>query len=592
MPRLGLRSLAIAALALIAQGCRPEAPSTGPAPGPSPTSPGRMEAPTVSPRPLRSPHRAAVDPADHIRFRDATEASGIAFRHTSGNTPEKIYPTANGSGLAMLDYDDDGLLDLYFATTRHLPLGTESPSKGNALYRNRGDGTFEDVTERAGVGYNGFNQGVVAGDVDNNGHADLYLTNLDGNVLYLNKGDGTFRRREDSGAECGLWSSGAALLDYDNDGRLDLYVTCYGTWPLTGAQPCGDAARGVVTYCSPKTITPQRHFLYHNEGDASFVDVTERAGILRRDGRGLGVIAADLDDDGRIDLYVANDLCPHFLFFNNGDGTFTDATESSGAALSESGHAQAGMGIDAEDTDGNGLPDLFVSHFEGDYGTLYRNLGGRAFQDVSASAGIVAGSAPYVGWGCSLGDLDNDGWPDLFIANGHVDDNLAAMGRDVSWAEPARVWRNRGDGRFTLAADPGPYFAEPHVARGAAFGDLDNDGDLDAVISRMDERPAILLNETKDLGHWIRLDLTGTRSNRSAIGAAVDVHVGGRILRRQVKGGGSYLSSNDPRVLVGLGKSEKVDKVEIRWPSGARSTLNSPAFDRAHAITEPAELAP
>ncbi|WZO99849.1 CRTAC1 family protein [Isosphaeraceae bacterium EP7] len=595
MPRLWLSPLAIVVLTLLAQGCRPASSSpsaTDSTPVPPASSAGRMEPPAASPRTVRSAHRLAVDPDDHIRFRDATEATGIRFTHTSGNTPEKLYPTANGSGLAMLDYDGDGRLDLYFSTTRHLPIGTESPSKGNALYRNKGDGTFEDVTARAGVGFDGFNQGVVAGDVDNNGHVDLYLTNLDGNVLYLNNGDGTFRRRENSGAECGLWSSGAAMLDYDNDGKLDLYVTCYGSWPLKDAQPCGDAAKGVVTYCSPRTITPQRHFLYHNEGNATFVDATERAGILRADGRGLGVLAADLDDDGRIDLYVANDLCPHFLFFNNGDGTFTDATESSGAALSESGQAQAGMGIDAEDTDGNGLPDLFVSHFEGDYGTLYRNLGGRGFQDVSASVGVVAGTAPYVGWGCSLGDLDNDGWPDLFVANGHVDDNLAAMGRDVPWAEPAKVWRNRGDGRFRLAADPGPYFRESHVARGAAFGDLDNDGDLDAVISRMDARPAVLLNETEVLGHWIRLDLTGTRSNRTSIGASAEVHVGTRVLRRQVKGGGSYLSSNDPRLLVGLGKSERVDKVVIRWPSGTLTTLDGPAIDRAHQVIEPSGSTP
>ncbi len=526
--------------------------------------------------------------APSIRFRDASESAGITFVHCSGNSPAKHFPTANGSGVAMFDYDGDGTLDLYFATTRNLPLDAPNASGGNQLYRGRGDGTFEDVTERAGVGDRGFTHGVAVGDVDNNGHPDLYLAGLGGNRLYLNNGDGTFRRAGvGMGAECGTWSSGAAFLDYDADGDLDLYVSCYGKWTLDGERPfCGDPEKLVRTYCSPQTIIPERHFLFRNRGDGTFEDVTAAAGILRADGRGLGVLACDVDRDGRIDLYVANDLSPHFLFLNRGDGTFEDVSEASGASASESGRLQAGMGVDAEDVDGDGQPELLATHFREDYNTLYRNIDGRNFQDISAWAGIVKDCLPNVGWGCSLGDFDNDGWPDMMVVNGHVDDNLVQIGRDIPQAEPSRVWRNRGKGRFRLVLDAGPFFAADHVARGAAFGDLDNDGDLDAVVVRLDGPPAILLNESAPRP-WIRLELLTGRSRRPAIGAMVAVHAGDRVLHRQVKGGGSYLSVNDSRLLVGLGAAERVDRVEIRWPGGGHTTLDAPEIRRTHQILEP-----
>ena len=531
--------------------------------------------------------RKPPEPAS-IRFRDATAAAGIGFRHCSGNSAEKHFPTANGSGLAILDYDGDGKLDLYFATTRNLPLDAPNASGGNKLYRGRGDGTFEDVTERAGVGVHGFTHGVAVGDVDNDGDPDLYLAGLGGNRLLLNNADGTFRPAgPDMGAECGTWASGAAFLDYDADGDLDLYVTCYGKWTIDGERAfCGNPEGTVRTYCSPQSITPERHFLFRNRGDATFEDVTASAGVLRTDGRGLGVVAADVNGDGRVDLYVANDLSPHFLFLNRGDGTFEDVSEASGASASESGRFQAGMGVDAEDVDGDGRPELFATHFREDYNTLYRNLDGRNFQDISAWAGIVKDSLPDVGWGCALADLDNDGWPDMLVVNGHVDDNLAQIGRDIPQAEPSRIWRNRGNGRFRLVAEPGPFFAENHVARGAAFGDLDEDGDLDVVISRLDGPPAILLNESAPRP-WIRLELLASKARRPAVGAAVEIHAGGRVIHRQVKGGGSYLSANDPRLLVGLDATERVDSVAIRWPNGTRSMLEAPAVRQTHRVTEP-----
>jgi hypothetical protein len=533
--------------------------------------------------------RAPVDDSrSPIRFREVENSAGIGFTHLSGNSPEKYYPTGNGSGVAMLDYDGDGRLDLYFATTRNLPLDAPTTSQGNKLYRNRGDGTFEDVTERAGVGFRGFCHGVAVGDVDNNGFPDIYLTNYGPNVLYLNNGDGTFRAPRDFGAECRSWSIAAAFLDYDNDGWLDLYVSSYGHWAFDEHHPfCGNEAKSVRIYCPPSMIEPARHFLFRNRGDGTFEETTKRAGVLRRDGRGMGVVAADVNRDGRIDLYVANDMCPHFLFLNRGDGTFEDVTDCSGAAVTESGHYQGGMGVDVEDLDEDGYPELFVTNFDGEYNTIHRTTDGRNFDDISAVAGIVRDSIPDVGWGCALADFDNDGWPDMLTVNGHVDDNLAQLGRHGAYAQLPKVWRNRGRCRFRLVADPGPFFALGQPGRGAAFGDLDNDGDIDVVINRMDSRPAVLLNESPP-AHWIRLELVGTGSNRSAIGTAVAVHVGRRVLIRQVKGGGSFASANDPRLVIGVGEAERVERVEISWPSGERTTLTSPAVGRSHRVVEPA----
>jgi hypothetical protein len=530
-----------------------------------------------------SPEDAGPAP---IRFRDATAASGITFVHTSGDDAKKHFPTANGSGVALLDFDGDGVLDVYLATTRELPLDAPTKSQGNRLYRGRGDGTFVDVTEAAGVGFHGFTGGLAVGDVDNNGATDLFLANLGRNVLYLNNGDGTFRDATANLPEGPAWSSSAAFLDYDADGALDLYVSCYGVWSIADDRFCGDEPRGVRTYCSPQLIPTTRHYLYKNNGDGTFRDATREAGVYREDGRGMGVLAADIDDDGHIDLYVANDLCPKFLFRNKGDGTFEDISEFSGAAASEAGAYQAGMGVDAEDVDGDGRIDLFATHFRNDYNTLYRNLGGGNFQDVSALAGVVKDSMPDVGWGCALADLDNDGLHDILVVNGHVDNNLHLLNLNEPQAERPKVWHNAGGGKFRLVSDPGPFFNTPHVARGAAFGDLDNDGDTDAIVCRLDAPPAVLLNESPPKG-WLGLKLVGTRSNRSAVGARVTLRAGGRSHVRQLKGGGSYMSANDPRLLFGLGAAAEVESVEVRWPRGGTTTLSRPAINQYHVLEEP-----
>jgi hypothetical protein len=493
----------------------------------------------------------------------------------------------------LLDYDGDGWLDIYFASTRKLPLNAPDESMGNRLYRNRGDGTFEDVTRRAGVAFHGFCHGLAAADIDNDGDVDLYLTNLGQNVLFLNDGHGAFH---DGTSHAGLqdpgWSCGAAFLDYDNDGWLDLYVSHYGERSSASPRPfCGDKARQVRTICSPLTISPQRHSLFRNRGNGTFEDVTRKSGMDRHDGRGMSVQVADLNGDGKVDLYVANDKCPKFLFLNRGDGTFEDATETSGAAGNEAGEVQGSMGLDAEDVDGDGAPEIVVTNYRGDGMSFFHNLGSGNFLDVSTGAGLMAESKPYVGWGVALADLDGDGWIDLLAVNGHVDDNLHLLGQDVPQAEPSRIWRGRGAGKelsFQLVRDPGSFFATPHVARGAAFGDLDNDGDIDVVISRQDARPAVLINESPPQA-WIRLELVGRRSNRSAIGAKIAIQAGGRTIHRQVKSGGSYLSVNDPRVLIGLGQATRVDRILVEWPSGARSILDDLPLRHTHVVTETSE---
>ncbi len=535
-----------------------------------------------------------------FRFAEIARDAGIDFVHFSGMTAEKYFPTANGSGVAVFDYDNDGKLDLYFATATLLPLGTAKKGS-NRLFKNLGGGKFQDVTERAGLGFAGFCHGIVVGDIDNDGDPDVFLCNYGANVLFLNKGDGTFRDiSKSAGIDRPNWSSGGAFLDYDNDGDLDLYVANYGIWKLPeDDQFCGQLEpKKVRLYCSPNFIRPAKHQLYRNNGDLTFTDVYDQAILTvdpetqkpkpRSDGRGFAAVTADLNGDGLIDIYVANDMCPNFLFLNRGDGTFEDATESSGAAYDEKGQAQSGMGVDAEDVNGDGLPDLLVTNFANEYNTLHLNLVNGLFMDATAFYGLAADTMPFVGWGTALADFDNDGWPDNFVANGHVDDNRRQLGQHYEYAEPPLLFVNLKGKRFRLATrDAGPYFETKHVGRGAAFGDLDNDGDLDIIVNHKDAAPALLRNDTRSDNHWVRLELRGTQSNRDGIGTRVEVDVGGRTIFRQRKGGYSLESSNDPRLLIGVGPNGEVDRVTLRWPSGAVSTLEHLKTDRSYQIVEP-----
>ncbi len=527
-----------------------------------------------------------------FRFREITAESGVDFVHFSGMNEEKHFPTANGSGVAIFDYDGDGRMDLYFATCKLIPPGSpEGPP--NRLYKNLGDGKFADVTESAGVGFRGFCHGVVVGDTDNDGDQDLVLCNYGPNVFYRNNGDGTFSDiSKVAGIQRPGWSSGGAFLDHDNDGDLDLYIANYGEWSYPKDNHfCGDPSRNYRLYCSPREVRTGPDFFYRNDGNNTFTDVTKEVGIGRDDGHGFGVVTADLNQDGLIDIYVANDMTPNYLFLNNGDGTFHDATEESGAAYDDDGQAQSGMGVDAEDVDGDGLPDLFVTNFSGEYNTLYQNLGNGAFFDQTPYFGLAANSMNLVGWGCMLGDFDNDGWPDLFVTNGHVDNNRET----VPYAEPPLLYHNVAAGgipdggrRMKLATrDAGPYMSSAHVGRGAAFGDLDDNGRLDIVINHKDAPPAILLNETPTDHHWIRLKLVGTRSNRDAIGARVEVQLSDRTILRQRKGGMSMESAHDPRLLIGLGDVSEIPRLTIHWPSGTETSREHVAIDQTLEIVEP-----
>jgi hypothetical protein len=539
-----------------------------------------------------------------FRFEDIAKTSGVDFVHMSGLNAEKYFPSANGSGVAIFDYDGDGKMDLYFGTGRELPVVESStPGPANKLYRNLGNGKFEDVTEASGLGFRGYCHGIVVGDLDHDGDQDVFLANLGKNALFRNNGNGTFSDvSKAAGVDRGGWSSGGAVIDYDNDGDLDFYVTDYGRWHYPeDHKKCtgGGEGKKVPLYCSPRTVTTVKHHLFRNNGDFTFTDVIDEAlgvagadgkKVARSDGHGFGVVVADVNSDGKVDIYVANDLNPNFLYINNGDGTFEDVTESWGAAFDEKGLAQSGMGVDCEDIDGDGRADLFVTNFQNEYNTIYQNLG-NGFMDMTAFFGMAADSIPWVGWGCALGDFDNDGWPDAFVANGHVDDNRSEMGQVGDHEQPPLLHRNEGIGnsrRFKLSTrDVGTYFDTKHVGRGAAFGDLDDDGRLDIVVNHRDGAPAILMNRTPGDNRFLRLDLVGGKSNRNSVGAQVEVKVGPRTIHRQVKGGVSMQSSHDPRLLIGVGPTEVIDSLVVRWPSGAEVRQANVKTDQTLRIEEP-----
>jgi enediyne biosynthesis protein E4 len=543
-----------------------------------------------------------------FRFAEIAKEAGIDFVHFSGMTEEKHFPTANGSGVAVFDYNNDGLLDIYFASATLLPLGTGVKGP-NRLYKNRGGNHFEDVTEVTGLGFRGFCHGIITGDIDNDGDQDVFLCNYGPNVLYLNNGDGTFKDiSKQAGVDAPNWSSGGAMLDFDNDGFLDIYVANYGRWIYPDDHHrVGDNEKKVWLYSSPRTITTVRHLLFHNNGNGTFTDVIDkvitreheiedpatkskqkvRRPEARSDGHGFGVVTADVNNDGLIDIFVANDMNPNFLYLNHGDGTFDDVSEISGAAFNKDGNAQSGMGVDAEDVDGDGLPELFVTNFANEYSTLFQNFGNGIFFDSTPNFGLASDSMPWVKWGCALSDFDNDGWPDCFFVNGHVDNNRRDLGQPVDYEEIPLLFRNDRGKRFRLATrDAGPYFETKHVGRGAAFGDIDNDGDIDILVNHKDAAPAVLRNDTKSDNHWVRFALQGTRSNRDGIGAKLEVTAGERTIYRQRKGGYSMQATNDSRVTVGIGNVGVVKKVVIRWPSGIVQTLENLKVDQEHKVIE------
>jgi len=526
-----------------------------------------------------------------IFFTDITENSGVNFVHFSGTTDEKPVPTANGSGLAVFDFDSDGLMDIYFAQSTHLPVDPKGGQTGK-LYRNMGGMKFLDVTDKSGLGATTFfTHAAIAADIDNDGDPDLYLCNYGKNALFRNDGKGKFTDiSSESSTDIKTWSSSAAFLDYDGDGLLDIYISTYADWKFPEDNKfCGDAQKKVRLYCDPKELRPARDYLLKNMGNCKFSDVTEVAGILRGDGHGFGVITADFNADHLTDIYVANDQDPNFLFLNLGNGKFEDVTAFAGASLDGRGHAQAGMGVDTEDFDGDGLPEIIVTNFANEPNTLYKNLGKGLFMDVTSATGVLAPSLPYVGWGATMADFDLDGWPDLFVANGHLDDNRRDLGEDAPQPQPALLLRNFGGRRFEdIGQSAGSYFLKNHVGRGVGWGDLDNDGDIDVVVSHKDGKPSILRNDSQRKGrHWVRLVLIGSISNRDAIGARVELNLGERKLTRLRKGGCGLMSTHDARLTIGVDSAAKIKSIRVIWPSGKESIIENVQSDSEIKVVEP-----
>jgi enediyne biosynthesis protein E4 len=540
-----------------------------------------------SPGPTRS---AIASQTSNVSFLDVAPAAGIQFQHDNAATAEKYLIETMGGGCGWIDYDQNGLFDLYLVNSAATKIYKPQKPLRGALYRNNGDGTFTDVTERAGVGAEGlFGMGVAIGDYDNDGFPDLLVLGYGRCILYHNNGDGTFTDvSKKAGVENpGRWASSAAWFDYDNDGRLDLVIANYVDWTPETNHYCGDKGAGMRSYCHPDVYHGQAPTLYRNNGDGTFTDVSKASGVGAKPGNGLGVVTFDYDNDGWQDIFIANDNMPNFLFHNNRDGTFTETAYLAGVAVSGDGHSEAGMGVDAADTTGSGRMDLIVTHLDQQLGRLYRNLGEMGFEDATFSSKLSYATFKYSGFGTCFLDYDNDGWRDLFIANGHVLDNVAKYRPDITYAEPKLMMRNTGGGILENVSDRlGPDLMRPRVSRGAAAGDFDNDGDVDLLISNNGETAQLLRNDGGNANHWLEILLIGTKSNRDGVGARLKVTAGDLVLYDQRKGGGSYQSAPDPRLHFGLGQKTKVDSVEIQWPSGTVTRLRDLPADKIIAVEE------
>ena len=513
-----------------------------------------------------------------MQFVNVAAAAGISFRHQNGASRDKHMFETFGSGLAWIDYDNDGWLDLFFANGADLAAG--KPSPGNVLYRNLGNGKFADVTTQAGVAGNGmFATGATAGDYDNDGFLDLYVTGYGRNQLFRNNGDGTFTDvTTKAGVAGGGWSSSAAWLDYDRDGFLDLFVARYLDYDIKNAPYCGFKKEGYRMYCDPQQFDGLPDLLYHNNRDGTFTEVSRKAGVANPAGKGLGVAVGDVDLDGWPDIFIANDGVRNFLYRNKGDGTFTDVTYGAGVGFDMNGKALAGMGTEIADYDGDGRPDIFFTAFSREYNTLYRNLGKLVFEDATLKAGLQSGLLTLA-FGTKLFDFDNDGDLDIFCTNGHVTDNVKLYDPQLSYQQPDLLYENLGGGRFRdVSAESGPAFRIRHVGRGAAVADVDNDGDLDLVVSDCGGPPLVLRNAGGNRNHWIAIRARGRESNRFGIGAKVRVTSGGRTQLREINPYGSYLSTSDVRLYFGLGGATSAARLEIEWPSGKKQALeNVPA---------------
>ena len=519
-------------------------------------------------------------------FHNVARQAGITDSFPNGGAESKQYIIeTTGSGAAFLDYDNDGLLDVFLVS---------GPGGSNRLYHNLGNGKFADVTREMGLEHTGWGQGVCAGDYDNDGYTDLFVTYWGGNILYHNLGG---RRFEDVTAKAHLqqdrirYNTGCAFLDYDNDGHLDLFVTNYLKFDFASTPKPGANAycwyRGLPVACGPRGLPFDHNILYHSNGDGTFTDVSEASGIAKpARNYALGVLTGDFNNDGLTDIYVACDQTPSILYINRGDGTFTDEALMRGTAYDTNGQALSGMGADSADYDGDGWPDIFRSNFSDERETLYHNRGRGEFDDATLAAGMALNTR-FVGWGCGFFDFDNDGWKDLLLVNGHVFPEVDRLGIDVHYKDRAILYHNNGKGKFVdISESAGPGILEKHCARGAAFGDYDNDGAVEVLVNNQNEPPSLLKQSMPPAGNWVLLKLVGVKSNRSGIGARVRLNAGGLVQIGEVRSGGSYLSQSDLRLHFGLAAARRIDWLEINWPSGVHQVEKNLPVNQVITIRE------
>ena len=523
---------------------------------------------------------------EDVRFTDTTESAGITFEHVF--SPEKRYIVESMSGgVALIDYDNDGFPDVYLVNSLTVDLVKANKRTKSALYRNRGDGTFVDMTEKSGLGDVGFGMGVAVGDYNNDGFDDLYVTCLGPNHLFKNNGNGTFTNvTAKAKVDDPRWSTGAAFVDYDNDGKLDLFVSNYVNFDLNKLPEFGAGRscqfKGMPVQCGPRGLPGAGDSLFHNNGDGTFTDVSARAGVADPNGYyGMGVICSDFDEDGFVDIFVANDSTPNFLYHNNGDGTFKEIAFTSGTAVNESGREQGCMGVTLGDYDHDGRLDLFITNFDDEYNVLYHNDGRNSFSDVSYRSKVAEVSLPYVGWGTKFFDYDNDGWVDIFVTNGH-----AYPQRD-HYRQRELLHHNNRDGTFSeVASRAGAALSVERAGRGAAFGDLDNDGDVDIVVNDLDGRAQLLRNDGGNVNNAVMIKTIGVKSNRAGIGARVRVVSGDLIQLDEVRSGGSYISQNDLRLHFGLENRTKIDLIEVKWPNGTVEKISNVGVNKVLTIRE------